>query len=381
MIYSDFGKTGAKVSAVGFGGMRFDTKNKSNEENAELLTYAVDKGINYLDTAPGYCDDKSEDIYGLAIKEMADKRDQFYVTTKGMPATYDTADKAREAVEKSLKRLNTDYIDFYHVWCIRRMSEYELAMKPGGQYEGLLKAKEEGLIKNIVISSHLRGDHIAQIMKKKEYEAVLLGLNILNFMYRWEGVQKAHDLGYGVVAMNPLSGGLIPKHEKEFSFLGEEGESATEAALRFIISCPQVNVALVGFENKEHIDMACRVADQAKSFTEEDIERVKANLSDHMNSLCTGCNYCMAGVCPQNIPIASYMQYYNDKPLFGKDEQEMKKKLKFELEWGRLAEKVSRAKDCIECAKCEQVCTQHLDIMNRLAEIAEWRTNLPEDDN
>jgi len=78
MIYKKYGKTGIDVSAVGFGGMRFDIT-LSKEENTKLLRYAVDKGINYLDTAPDYCKDQSEEIFGMAIKQMADQRDDFYV--------------------------------------------------------------------------------------------------------------------------------------------------------------------------------------------------------------------------------------------------------------------------------------------------------------
>ncbi len=93
MIYTEYGKTGAQVSAVGFGGMRFD-ESKSNEENAELLLHARSKGINYFDTAPEYCSDTSEDIFGIALKQMADSRSHYYVSTKGMPTSFDTADKA-----------------------------------------------------------------------------------------------------------------------------------------------------------------------------------------------------------------------------------------------------------------------------------------------
>ena len=75
MIYKTYGQTGRRVSAVGFGGMRFDLT-QSNEDNAGLLRYAVDRGINYLDTAPGYCQDQSEDIFGQAIRDMAAMRDR-----------------------------------------------------------------------------------------------------------------------------------------------------------------------------------------------------------------------------------------------------------------------------------------------------------------
>lgn len=375
MIYNDYGNTSLRVSAVGFGGMRFDEK-KSHEENAELLQYAYDMGINYLDTAPGYCSDTSEDIFGVAVKQMSFFRDNFYVSTKGMPTTFDTADKAVAGVEKSLKRLNTDYLDFYHVWCIRKMDQYRLAMKPGGQYEGLMKLKEKGVIRNIVISTHLPGDDVATIVGEGHFEGVLLGVNVLNFMYRWKGVQAAHAANLGVVAMNPLAGGMIPKFEKDLGYLASDGETPTEAAIRFCVASPEITVALVGFTTKEHIDTACRVADNCEPFTDGDLERIKAKVSENMNHICTGCGYCMS-TCPKNIPIANYMQYYNKKEMFRKTDEEMITELNFEYEWCLLADKTASAADCTLCGQCQEVCTQHLNIINRLNQIAKWETKMP----
>lgn len=374
MIYSVYGRTGLKVSAVGFGGMRFD-ESKSNEENAELLLYAHSKGINYFDTAPTYCSDTSEDIFGIAMKQMRDRRDEYYVTTKGMPVDFNTADKARAAVEKSLKRLNVDKIDFYHVWCIRRMDQYQLAMKRRGQYEGLMRCKEEGLIGNIVISTHLSGAEIRQIVEKREFEGVLLGVNILNFPYRWEGIQAAYEAGLGVVAMNPLSGGLIPQHEKQLAFLGNGSETPTEAALRFCINAPQITVTLVGFSTREHIDMACRIADAAKPFSGADIARIRQHVSKNMDALCTGCGYCMTS-CPQNIPVANYMQVYNEKQFLNLDEKAMLGKMKLQHEWYLLANRKADSGDCVECGACESACTRHLNIIERLKEMAGWERQL-----
>ncbi|MFC1795156.1 aldo/keto reductase [Planctomycetota bacterium] len=378
MIYCEYGKTRVKVSAVGFGGMRFD-ESKSNEENAQLLLYAQSKGINYFDTAPIYCDDTSEDIFGIAFKQMADIRDRYYVSTKGMPVDFDTADKARAAVEKSIMRLNVDRIDFYHVWCIRRWDQYELAMKRGGQYEGLMRCKEEGLIDNIVISTHLSGPQVREVIQKNEFEGVLLGVNVLNFPYRWEGIQAAYEAHLGIVAMNPLSGGLIPQHEKQFAFLAQGDETPTEAALRFCINCPQITVTLVGFTTREHIDTACRIAEATKPFTDEDIDRIRAHVSQNMNTLCTGCGYCLK-CCPENIPIPNYMQIYNEKLLFKQTQKEMLEKIEFNYKWGLLADRLANAGACTECAACEQACTQHLNIIDRLKEISAWEKTLKKTD-
>lgn len=366
MLYKEYGRTGKKVSAVGFGGMRFDMKN-SFEENVELVRYASSKGITYFDTAPGYCDDQSEKIFGEAFKQMPNP---FYVSTKGMPTQFDTSEKAIAAVKKSLKRLGVPKIHFYHIWCIRQQEHYELAMKPGGQYDGLLQCQAEGLIDHIVLSSHQIGDEVKHILMDKKIEGILLGVNILNFPYRWEGVQTAFDMGYGVVAMNPLAGGAIPSHEKELSFLSEGSETPTEAALRFVISCPQISVALNGFTTKEHIDMACKIAEEANPFEQEEIDRIAKKVGASMNEACTGCGYC--DLCPQGIQIPSFMQVYNEKHVFHKSDEAMREMLKSGYNWGLLAGKKDTEKDCISCGLCEQECTQHLPIIKRLAEFSKW---------
>ncbi|MCT4594829.1 MAG: aldo/keto reductase [Anaeromicrobium sp.] len=366
MQYVEYGKTGKKVSVVGFGGMRFDM-DRSLEENVDLVRYAYEKGINYFDTAPDYCKGQSEIIFGEAFKKM--DRDKFYVSTKGMPTKYDTAQKAIEAVKTSLERLKVDKIDFYHVWCLRKMDHYHLAMKPGGQYEGLLKCKEEGLIDHIVFSSHQPGHEIKEILKEDKFDGVLLGVNILNFPYRWDGVVEAYERGYGTVAMNPLAGGAIPKNEEKLSFLSDGDKSPTESALEFLIGSKEMTITLNGFTTKEQIHMACKIGDSAE-IKEAHVESLKNKLGENLNSICTACGYCWD--CPMEIPVPSYMQVYNEKQMFKANDEKMEKILKGSNEWGLLVGKKASAKDCIRCGKCEEICTQHLPIIKRLKEIEGW---------
>jgi uncharacterized protein len=368
MIYKQFGKTGKKVSAVGFGGMRFDT-NLANSKNADLLHYAFEKGINYFDTAPDYCKDQSMDIFGLALPHLP--RDKFFVTSKCMPTAVKSASEARKAVENDLRRLHLDKIDFFHVWCIRNIDQYHLAMKKGGQYEALQKCKAEGLIDHIVVSTHLSGPDTVKIVERKEFDGVLLGVSAINFPYRWQGVQAAYDSGMGVVAMNPLVGGLIPKNEDRFKFLASKDKTPTEAALRFCISCPQITVTLNGFTTTGQIDMACKVADKAKPFTQKDIDAFKTHISGGMNELCTGCGYCL-DLCPVNILVPSYMQFYNEISLRKPTKEKLLDAVRFHHGWGFLASSAVRADACLQCGRCEQACTQHISIVERLKEIAEW---------
>ncbi len=369
MLYKSYGKTGLKVSAVGMGGMRFDME-RSLEENAELLHYALENGINYFDTAPQYHEGKSEEIFGIAFNTMP--RNKFYVSTKLMPERIVDADDAYDKVCMSLEKMNIDYIDFFHVWCIRKMQNYDDAMRPGGLYEALLRAKAEGLIKHIVFSSHLQGDEVQGIIKSGLFEGVLLGVNILNRAYRWNGVKAAWEQGMGVVAMNPLAGGLIPQNEDKLRFLASEGETPTEAAIRFLIGCPEITVALLGVTQREHIDSACKVAANARPFSSEELGRVQENLEDNAIKICTACGYCE--YCPKNIPIRKYMQLYNDRDLFNLTEKEMVDLLELHHEWGVLAAGSSWADACIACGRCEQSCTQHLPIIKRLKDMAKWES-------
>ncbi|MGA2801706.1 MAG: aldo/keto reductase [Verrucomicrobiota bacterium] len=133
-----YGKTGKDISVIGFGGMRFPKPNDI-DGSAELVTYAHSKGINYFDTAPFYCDDKSEEITGAAIKQLP--RDSFYVSTKCAAA--DGAE-LRSSLECSLKRLNVEQIDFFHIWCLMFPNQLPERIAKGA-VPAALKAKEEGL--------------------------------------------------------------------------------------------------------------------------------------------------------------------------------------------------------------------------------------------
>lgn len=370
MKYVEYGKTGKKVSAVGFGGLRFNL-DKSNEENAKLVMYAYEKGINYFDTAPGYCNERSEEILGIAFRHLIkDGKNDFYVSTKGRPTVCDTVEKTVSSVKKSIETLGVDKIDFYHVWCIRKVDHYDIAMKPGGQYEGLLKCKEEGLIDHIVFSSHQPGDEVIKVLDDNKFEGVTMGINLLNFPYRWNGVEHAYNNNYGVVAMNPLNGGSIPNHKNSLSFLAKENENAVDAALRFNIGSPQITISLIGFGSFSDIDHACYIADENNIYSNEDIENIKNKLGEHMNSTCNGCGYCR--VCPQNINTPAYMLLYNEKQMFKKSDEQMIDEI-YGLEcWNYTMNSEGRACDCIECGKCEYECTQHLPIIDRLKEIAMW---------
>ena len=363
IIYKDYGKTGKKISAIAFGGMRFnsdDYKNGRIEKCVEVAVRANEMGINYFDTAPGYCDDKSEEIMGLAFSEM---KKPFYSSTKCGLWNANNESEARARLEKSLKILGLNKITFYNMWCVKTFAEYEEFTKKGGIYEGLLKAKEEGLIEHICFSTHAGSMDIEKIVKEGLVEGVTLNYNAMNFSYRQNGVRACHEAGLGVVTMNPLGGGIIPRHKDYFSFLSEgTNDSVNVAAIKFIISQKEITAALCGISSLSDLEEDLKATENLTAITDEEFARLKTNLHSGLNSLCTGCSYC--DECPVDIQIPKLLDSYNEYILSGNLNDVNGRLKNF---WGITNE---GAKKCIECGKCERLCTQKLPIIERLKEIA-----------
>ena len=365
MYYKEYGNTGDKVSAIGFGAMRFDeddVKAKRFDKCADLMVYALDKGINYWDTAPYYCDDKSEIITGIAVEQV--KRSDIFLSTKTNFGTIEEPhkrDEFRKRLETSLDRLKTDYIDYYHMWCILSMEAWEKQVE--AFYTFFEEARSEGLIRNIVFSSHMEGDDIGKVIDSKKYRGMLIGYNALNYNYRQEGIKQAYKNGMGVVAMNPQGGGVIPGNPELFKYLVEGTDlTVPQGALRFVASHKEITVALNGFVTKEHIDDAVKAVEGLKERPASEIIQQYSGSSISLNNLCTSCAYCR--VCPVDIRVPEYMDAYNMKILIGKD-SDIIDRLKWH--WGM---KKYDAGNCIDCKKCEEACTQHLPIVERLREIA-----------
>lgn len=366
MYYKQYGNTDMKVSAVGLGTMRYDEKDiKAGrlEKCAEIPLYAYEKGINYWDTAPNYCEDKSEIVTGIALSQV--DRSKVYVTSKTnfntLGSQNPTKEMFRERLEMSLDRLRTDYIDFYHMWCMLSLKSWEKHME--AMYGFFEDARREGLIRNIVFSSHMQGSDIETVVDSGKFKGMLIGYNALNYRFRQSGIRAAYEKGMGVVVMNPLGGGMIPQNPDAFSYLTEGTDlTVAQAALRFVASHKEITVALAGCTTKEHVDDAVKAVEGLEEKTAQEIVKEYENKGVALNNLCTGCSYCKG--CPKDIPIPKLMDAYNQKILTGKTE-EITDRLKYH--WGIPAEE---AAECIACGRCERECTQHLPIIERLKEIS-----------
>jgi uncharacterized protein len=358
MRYREYGQTGCRVSAIGFGGMRF--KDQTDVDGcAALVRMAYDAGINYFDTAIGY--GESEALFGAAFKEMLKTRAEkpFYVSTKTFKSDYDGI---RADLETSLQRMGLDAVDFYHMWCVMSPEAYH-KRKADGTLDAFRRLKDEGLIRHICISTHMAGDEIGPVLEDFPFDGVLLGYSAMNFPYREAGIEAAARLGRGVVVMNPLGGGIIPQHAERFDFVRtREDETVVEGALRFLIDDRRITVALVGFSAEEQVRDAIRAVDGYRPIPPAERARMRKGLKRFFNALCTGCRYC--DHCPEGIPVPRYMDAYNHALLSG-DTKAMVERLRFH--WSIKDD--ADLKRCTLCGRCEDACTQKLPIRDRLKEI------------
>jgi hypothetical protein len=358
MQYRPYGKTGKLVSVLSAGGARFSDPSKT-DEMADVAVEAAKLGINLFDTAPGYANDRSETILGAAFKEMKRLGLPFYVSTKTWAPT---GEQVFENLEKSLERLGLERIDFYHCWGVNSWGTFE-ERRDKGALAALCKAKEQGLVGHVVFSSHADGATVARIIERDVFEGAMLGFSAINFPFRMEGVAAAAKARVGLLAMNPLGGGLITEHEERFRFIRtREEQSMLEAGLAFILSHTEVTSALVGFRTKEDVRTAVASFESFEPIAAARMVAMKQHIEDEFDELCTTCNYCKG--CPEGVPVASLMEVYNHYVLY-KNYPEARSRL--DWYWG--VPSLDVLDRCAECRQCEQSCTQELPILDRLLEL------------
>lgn len=359
MIYRPYGTTGISVSAIGFGAMRFEDQNNV-EACAALVQQAYELGITYFDTAEGY--GKSEELLGVAFREMKKSRGErpFYVSTKTNKAN---PDEIRRDLENSLQRMELEYIDFYHVWCLMDQDSY-LDRKAQGALRAFEQLQREGLIRHICVSSHMTGAEIEWLLQDYPFAGILLGYSVMNYAYRTQGITAAERLGRGVVCMNPLGGGIIPQHPQLFDFVRTRpNESVVQGALRFLLNDERITTALVGFSSEAQLHEAVAAADNFTGIAPDRIEEIHRHLRRSFDRMCTGCGYC--DHCPAGIPVPQMMDSYNQYLLSGKHDSIADR---LAWHWG-IGRKSPLHEACTECGLCEEECTQKLPIRARLKEI------------
>jgi len=372
MIYKTFGKTGAKVSALGFGAMRLPMRDQGDERIVDedlavpLLRKAFDMGVNYVDTAPLYCEKRSEAAVGKALKGY---RDKVYLSTKN--AVKDADGGAwTQRLEHSLRELDTDYIDFYHFWGIGLKAFQSWQGLTDGPLEAAQKAKEQGLIRHLSFSFHDAPENFKPIVDSGRFETVLAQYNLLDLSNE-KNIAYAKSKGLGVVIMGPVGGGRLgAPSEKIISLLQNKPSSTAEMALRFVLANENVDIALSGMGDAEMLAENVAIASRAGHLTADELNHVKKMMEENKNLAqlyCTGCDYCKP--CPQDINIPKLFEIMNRHRVYGLTEHA--KTAYADAVAGRGWVKSAAASECVSCGECEKKCPQKLPIIQQLKETHE----------
>lgn len=373
MLYREIGKTGDKVSVLGYGCMRFPKKDgKIDEARTEKqVISAIEQGVNYFDTA--YIYPNSESTLGKILAKGY--RDKVMIATKmPLPIIYSLKDM-QTILDAQLKRLQTDHIDYYLMHSVMSWEGWQ-RMKQIGIETFLEKAKQAGKIGRISFSFHGEKEQFKKIVDDYPWDMCQIQYNYMDEYYQAgkEGLQYAAAKGLGVVVMEPLRGGLlVGKMPEQIQSLWERAEikrTAAEWALLWVWNHPEVSVVLSGMNEEAHIEENIRIAGSSlpHSLSENELQligEVKESQSHMMKIGCTGCGYCMP--CPAGVNIPMCFSCYNNKNLYG-DSRYKFKYLGFTA--GVDGGTPSHASLCLGCGKCEQHCPQSLPIRKHLKEVS-----------
>lgn len=369
MRYRTFGKTGAIVSVLGFGAMRLpmtpDEQHVDEERAIAIIQRAYELGVNYFDTAPYYCNKESEIILGKAIRGW---RDKVYISTKN-PIEDASGEHWRERLETSLRKLDVDYIDFYHMWGIDWKTYEERIDVPKGPLDAARRAKEEGLINHISFSFHDTPENLIRLMDTGNFESMTVQYNILDCANE-DAITYAHEAGLGVVVMGPVGGGRLSGFSPQIRALLPDSFTSTPAlALRFVLAHPGVDVALSGMSTIRMVEENAATASREEPLSADELERMKRMLDESKalaDLYCTGCGYCMP--CPNDVNIPKNFEYMNYYRVYGLHDFARDAYARL----GNPGEMVRglKAEACIECGECEDKCPQGIPIMKQLKEVA-----------
>jgi len=360
MQYRTLGRTGYKVSQLGFGAMRLPMKGDKVDRDLAIpmIHKAFEAGLNYIDSAVGYLNGDSQVAVGEALKGW---REKIVVSTKNH--YYGEDEKAwRKNLDDSLSRLQVSYIDIYNTHGIN-WKTWEESIEPRVS-KWLKKAKDEGLIRHICTSFHDNNDALRKLVDTGFYESVTLQYNMLDPQLE-DAIAYAHEKGMGVTVMGPVGGGRLGASSQVLETLVPGIKRVPELALKFVLSNPNISIALSGMSTMQHVEENLKVASEPITFTTEDRKAVKEHLEKlwKMSDLyCSGCWYCMP--CPSGVEIPTMFRIYNEARVYG-----MWDHAKGTYSWMKDQKKTPEA--CVECEKCMEKCPQKLEIPKRLKEVKE----------
>ena len=326
MEYRYLGKTGLKISRLGFGGIPI--QRVYQEKTKSLMEKLLSLGVNYIDTARGYT--VSEEYLGYALSGI---RDKFILATKSMARTREAMEKD---IEISLKNLKTDTIDLYQVHNAS-VSDLDAVSAPGGALEALFEAKEKGKISHIGVTMHSK-EAFEKALSLDWVETIMFPYNLVE-THGEDLIQKCKEKNIGFIVMKPLAGGAL-----EYADL----------AIRYILNNDAVSVVIPGMYDEKEAEQNVRAAENISPLTDQEYVEISRIRKELGNEFCRRCNYCQP--CTVGINISGVFLFEGYLKRYGLGE------------WakGRYETLNKKAKDCIECGVCETRCPYNLPIRQML---------------
>ena len=365
-------KYGNEISILGFGCMRFPRsmgKIDMAETEREILT-AIRAGVNYFDTA--YIYPGSEAALGEILAKN-DVREQVYIATKLPHYLVRSADGPEKIFAEELKRLQTDYVDYYLMHMLADVDTWE-RMKGLGIVEWLEEKKATGAIRQVGFSYHGNSEMFCKLVDAYDWDFCQIQYNYMDEHSQAgrRGLNYAHEKGLPVVIMEPLRGGkLVNRLPEEAKRIFEEysvQHTPAQWAFRWLWNQPEVTCVLSGMNSDEMVRDNIQTASTVEvgelgQAEEEMLHRVVAAINAKMKVGCTGCGYCMP--CPKNVDIPGTFSAYNRRYSEGKF-------------WGlvdyamctALRKTPTSASNCVGCGLCESHCPQQIRIREHLKNAA-----------
>ena len=369
MLYRKMPKNGDELSVLGFGCMRFTVKEDGSIDEkiaTKHVRYAIDHGVNYVDTAWPYHMGQSEPFLGRALADGY--REKVKLATKLPSWMLERREDMDYFLNSQLDKLKTDHIDYYLIHAL--VGELWDNVEKLGVIDFLDKAKSDGRIVNAGFSFHGSADDFKRIVDAYDWDFCQIQYNFLDEKNQagTEGLEYAASKDLGIVIMEPLRGGNltspVPSAVKEIWDAAPTKRTAAEWALRWVWHHPEVTVVLSGMNKETHIEENITMADKAypNSLTEAELQLVKKvelKYRKLMKVGCTGCRYCMP--CPEGVNIPLCFETYNN--LYMSDSTDETKFLYAARLGGILSVGGPEfASQCVQCGKCLEKCPQHLDI-------------------
>jgi predicted aldo/keto reductase-like oxidoreductase len=371
MQYRRFGKLDWKVSALGFGCMRLPTKgqheNIDEPEATRMLRYAIDHGLNYVDTAYPYHGGNSERFVGRALKDGY--REKVSLATKLPCWEVEASEDFDRFLNEQLEKLQTDHIDFYLLHALNEKIWHKVRdLDVLAWAEG---AMADGRIGHLGFSFHDEYAVFKEIVDACDWTFCQIQYNYMDIENQagTHGLQYAASKGLAVVIMEPLLGGKLvnpPEPVQELWDTAARKRSPADWALQWLWNQPQVSVVLSGMSTMEQVEQNIASADGSgvNVLTAEElalVEQVRKTYVELCPIPCTKCEYCMP--CPNGVDIPRNFEAYNQGVMYDKPDRAREA-------YTGIAEE-ARASACIQCRECEELCPQSIPISEWMPRVHE----------